>query len=195
MKKSLGIKQMTAGRKPGGLGILETVLFLQVLLAILLPGGNRAWADVNASGTANAPAELFDAFLYFADPESAYLKAIPASLPSGMEDHALGMTVLNALMAGPSIAGPRRIFPESLRVNALFITGNGDAYVDLGSEDRVFDDAIGEYLGIYSLVNTLAVNIPGIRRVKILVNGSDSGALGNHLDLGQFFTTNMRIVK
>ena len=195
MKKSPKEKRMVAGGKSawhGGRRILTQVLFFLILLQVL---GTGARADNQASGTGDGPAELFDAFLYFADPVSAYLKAIPASLPSGMEDHELGMAVLNALMAGPSVTGPRRIFPENTRVNALFITGNGDAYVDLGADNQVFDDAIGEYLGIYSLVNTLAVNIPGIRQVKILVNGSDGGALGNHLDLGQFFTTNMRIVK
>lgn len=148
-----------------------------------------------ATGEERAANDPFEAFLYFADPASPHLRAVSASFPPGMEAHDLGMAVLKALMAGPPASGVERIFPEKTRVNALFITPEGNAYVDLGLEEAAFEDTMGEYLGVYSLVNTLAVNIPEIKQVKILVNGSDSGALGSHLSLEPFFTTNMRIVK
>ena len=178
-------------------GIKKTVRFqLIILFSVVLAqiSGPAGVMPERARATVQKP-ELVEAFLYFADPASAHLKAVHTSFPYGMADHELGMAMLDALMAGPGVSGFSRIFPETTRVNALFITEGGAAYVDLGVEGPAFEDAIGEYLGIYSLVNTLAVNIPAVRQVKILVNGSDNGVLGNHLSLSSFFTTNMRIVK
>ncbi len=102
-------------------------------------------------------------------------------------------------MEGPLPPGLRRILPGNTRVNAVFITA-GDAYVDLGMDPDDPDnqrpgDTITEYLAVYSLTNTLTVNIPEIRRVKILVNGSEAASFGGHISLDAFFETNMLIVK
>ena len=40
-----------------------------------------------------------------------------------------------------------------------------------------------EILAVYSIVNSIVVNIPGVRRVGILVNGRPLATLNGHLDL------------
>ncbi len=150
-------------------------------------------ADDNPVGQA----QLFEGYLYFADTSGTHLKAQPKQFPSGLDAHELGLEILEALMAGPSISGLTPTFPVGIQVKTLFITEGKDAYVDLKIANGLFKqaDTVTELLGIYSLVNSLTLNIPGIRRVKILVNGTDDASLGNHLSLNTFFKTNMLIVK
>lgn len=169
-----------------------------IIAGLAMFSGPVAWvqADTRESNRAVAP-EPFEAFLYYVDPATTHLKAVPRSLPPELDAHALGRAVLDALTSGPPAPGLVRALPENTRVNTLFITREGNAYVDIGldPEDAGPGDTMTEYLGIYALVNTLTVNIPEIKQVRILVNGSDSAGLGDHLRLNRFFKTNMLIVK
>jgi len=44
-----------------------------------------------------------------------------------------------------------------------------------------------EELTVVSLVQTLSANIPGITRVKILVEGNERDTLAGHADLSNFY--------
>jgi hypothetical protein len=44
-----------------------------------------------------------------------------------------------------------------------------------------------EELTVVSLVETLTANIPGITRVKILVNGKEQDTLAGHADLSRIY--------
>ncbi|MDD9301206.1 MAG: GerMN domain-containing protein [Desulfobacter sp.] len=183
---------------------MKTKAAFKISLAFFL--GMAAWMFSLEAGLGIALADpgtldsknpaLFDAFLYFADSGRTHLKAVPKTFPAGLDDHTLGKAVLTALMAGPP-DGMGRVFPDATRINALFIKDRNEAYVDIGIDQGQLpsSDTITEYLGVYSLVNTLTVNIPRIKQVKILINGTDKGSLGGHLSLDNFFKTNMLIVK
>jgi hypothetical protein len=142
-------------------------------------------------------ASLLDCFLYFADPGKGVLKALPKQFPSNLNAHELGQNILGALMAGPPNSELFSPFPLDTRVIALFISDEGNAWVDLGlGEGYLKDmDTVSELLAIYSIVNSLALNIPGVKQVKLLVNGSDAATLGGHVSLNYFYKPNMLIVK
>ena len=180
----------------GGRVLQRLFVLAAICLSVVLSWTGGLFAD---AGIDQPPekAELLDAFLYYADPATTHLKAVHKPFPSGLDAHGSGLAVLEALMAGPSAPGLERLFPEETRVNALFITTAGDAYIDLGLDPAVLEpgDTMTEYLRVYSLVNSLMVNIPEVKQVKILVNGSDGAGLGSHLRLDGFFKTNMLIVK
>ncbi len=152
----------------------------------------------NASpGAGVVRAKLFDGFLYFADAGGDHLKAMPKRFPSHLNSHELGLDILSALMAGPPNSDLAPTFPADTRVTALFISEDGRAWVDLGLRDGRLNnmDTGSELLAIYSLVNSLTLNIPGVKQVKLLVNGSDVATLGGHVSLKYFYKTNMLIVK
>lgn len=140
---------------------------------------------------------LFDGFLYFADPGKGVLKALPKRFPSNLNSHELGRDILGALMAGPPNLDLASTFPLDTQVIALFISEEGRAWVDLGIRDGRLKnmDTVSELLAIYSIVNSLALNIPGVKQVKLLVNGSDAATLGGHVSLNYFYKPNMMIVK
>jgi len=150
-------------------------------------------------GTPNqeaADSRLFDGFLYFADAGGDHLKALSKRFASNLNSHELGRNILEALMAGPPNSALAPTFPADTQVRALFIS-DGRAWVDLGIPDGRLKnmDTVSELLAIYSLVNSLTLNIPGVKQVKLLVNGSDVDTLGGHVSLKYFYKTNMLIVK
>lgn len=175
---------------------MNSVIFLGLVFCLTFLGQAQG-QPLGSSEDPAVKAQLFEGYLYFTDTSGTHLKAQPKLFPSGMEAHELGLAILEALMAGPSIPGLTPTFPVGTQVKALFITEGKDAYVDLKLDDGHFKqaDTVTELLGIYSLVNSLTLNIPGISRVKILVNGTDGASFGNHLSLNTFFKTNMLIVK
>lgn len=140
---------------------------------------------------------LFDGFLYFADPGKGVLTALPKQFPSNLNAHELGQDILGALMAGPPNSDLASTFPTDTKLIALFISEEGRAWVDLGIGDGRLKnmDTVSELLAIYSIVNSLALNIPGVKQVKLLVNGSDVATLGGHVSLKYFYKPNMLIVK
>ncbi|MBU1696072.1 MAG: GerMN domain-containing protein, partial [Proteobacteria bacterium] len=88
-------------------------------------------------------------------------------------------------------------WPKGTKINSFFITDDGKAYVDLSPEQGMMEnmDTQSELLAIYSLVNSLTLNIPKIEMVKILIQGQDALTLAGHIDLEYFYKTNMLMVK
>jgi spore germination protein GerM len=87
------------------------------------------------------------------------------------------------------IKGPRSdllsTLPPGTQLRQLYIDGRGIAYVDFSAElrDRHPGGSNAELLAVYSIVDTLAYNFEQIKRVQILVNGSEIDTLAGHVDL------------
>ena len=86
--------------------------------------------------------------------------------------------------------GYGRVIPPSTTLRAVFIATDGTAYVDL-SNDFLSDFTPGiqtETLAIYSIVNSITVNIPSVKRVQFLIQGQEVETLDGHADLTAAFT-------
>ena len=97
--------------------------------------------------------------------------------------------LLLALIEG-SRQGRGRALPASTNIRAAFLTPEGTAYIDFSNELLAdFTPGIGsECLTIYAVVNTLATNVPSVKRVKILVQGQEVESFSGHADLSDYFT-------
>ena len=96
--------------------------------------------------------------------------------------------IMLALIAGPTQGGGRPL-PPSADVRAVFLTPDGTAYLDLSSSalSGFLPGIESETLAIYSIVDSLAVNVPAVKKVKILVQGQEAETLDGHADLtGEF---------
>lgn len=92
--------------------------------------------------------------------------------------------VVLALAEG-SHQGLRRVLPASTSVRAVFLAPDGTAYVDL-SNDVLSEFPPGietESLAIYSLVNSITMNIPSVKKVQFLIQGQEVETLDGHADL------------
>lgn len=127
--------------------------------------------------------------LYVADDESGTLRAQAARipLPAGRQERA--QELLRALLGlyldkvSPHPLGP------SAEVRDVYLVDPGLAVIDMNAAfaDDHRSGILVEELTVASLVRTLSANIPGITRVKILVDGKQRETLAGHVDLSGFF--------
>jgi hypothetical protein len=73
----------------------------------------------------------------------------------------------------------------------------GTAYVDLSSDllSGVYPGIEAESLAVYSIVNSITVNIPSVKRVKILIQGQEVETLEGHADLTDAIVPDPSLVK
>lgn len=124
------------------------------------------------------------AHLYFSDRTNSFLKSEDKKF-SGLNDPLeFGKRIIEALISGPD-GKLMRTIPEKTRLRALYITKDGTAYVDMSREikDNHPGGIESEIMTIYSIVNSLVLNIPEINAVKILIDGKESTTLAGHIDL------------
>lgn len=92
-------------------------------------------------------------------------------------------SVVEELVKG-SKSGLQPVLPPETRVLDLFVSPAGVAYVDLSREAQVAGrGSFEELLSVYSVVNSLVVNFPAVKRVQILVEDRPAQTLGGHVDL------------
>lgn len=103
-------------------------------------------------------------------------------------DGAEGQTraVVEALLAGPEGEELVAPFPDDVEIGALYLTGSGVAYVDLRTDGEPVppppSGSTGELQRVFSLVNSIALNIPEVDRVVLLWNGVQLRSFAGHLD-------------
>lgn len=138
----------------------------------------------------------FSGFLYFADETGLFLTAVEHRFPECRDIYDRIGHIMDCLIQGPP-SGAYPTLPKETRVNAVYVTGNGTAYIDL--DDTVQQELPGgaesELLAVYSIVNSLALNLPEIETVKVLIQGMDTPTLAGHIDLTTFFKANMLIIQ
>jgi hypothetical protein len=100
-------------------------------------------------------------------------------------------------LAEGSHQGYGRVLPSSSTVRAVFLTADGTAFVDLSSDIQSdFEPGIqSETLTVYSIVNSITVNIPSVKQVQILIQGQEMETLDGHADLTAAFVPDPTRVK
>ena len=134
--------------------------------------------------------------LYFADQAGVYLTAedMVVARPAGTKT--LAMAIVEALIDGPQKALTRTI-PQGTTLRAFHLLENGTAYVDLSKEikENHPGGARTELMTIYSLVNSIVLNMPDVAAVKLLIEGQEEATLAGHIDLRYPFTANMLLIR
>jgi len=93
-----------------------------------------------------------------------------------------------ALADGPSRPGMVAPLPPGVSVRGVSLGESGVVYLDLVSEDGSPPPSGGsneELLRVYSLVNTLVLNVAEARSVVVLWNGAQPLTFSGHLDLSR----------
>jgi hypothetical protein len=127
--------------------------------------------------------------LYVAYDDAGVLRPKPVRipLPAGRQEraaemlHALLTLYLDKISPHPLGAGSE--------VRDVYLVEPGLAVIDLNPAfaDGHRSGVLVEELTVVSLVQTLSANIPGITRVKILVDGRERDTLAGHADLSNFY--------
>ncbi|TWI73185.1 sporulation and spore germination protein [Desulfobotulus alkaliphilus] len=134
-------------------------------------------------------------YLYFAHPASDTLSAETRNISLTGTPQDKARSILDALITGPSGEGNSPL-PEGTRILAVYIENNMavlDFHPDIRNNHP--GGSLGELMTIYALVNSLVINVPEIRKVKILIAGQEQDTLAGHIDIRHPLTANMMIVR
>lgn len=122
--------------------------------------------------------------LFYASPEEDSLQEEIREVKAGRGIDEEARTALAELIKG-SHSGLLSPIPPGTRLRQLYIDSQGIAYADFSPElrDHHPGGSRAELLSIYCIVDTLAYNFEQIKRVKILIDGSEVDTLAGHIDL------------
>lgn len=89
------------------------------------------------------------------------------------------------LISGPATELALQGLPRDTRLRQIYVLDDGVAYIDFSEELRggLGGGSTEELLAVYSIVNSVVLNIPEIRRVGILINSNPIETLNGHMDL------------
>lgn len=96
--------------------------------------------------------------------------------------------LLAALVAGPANPAQRTLPPDAA-LEEFYLLPEGTAVADFSSElsTEMPSGIQSEEMALESIADTLAANIPGLHRLKILIGGQEAETLAGHIDLTGYF--------
>lgn len=134
--------------------------------------------------------------LYFADRKGNYLQAEERKILAADTISAIE-AIIAALLEGPDDPKLVSTIPAGSHLLHIFVTDDGTAYLDFSSElSRLHPGGItAERLTLYTIVNSLVLNLEQVERVQLLFEGKPASTLSGHLDIRQAKTANLLIVR
>lgn len=168
-------------------GVVVVAAILAWVLFVGLPrwsGGAATNASAAPSPTAPAPpGRKIKARLFYVSEDGLRLSAIERDVPfaEGIEQAREIVAAQIAPVAEPLVSA----VPPGTTLRGVFVTDQGDAYVDLSREVAAAHPGgtLNELLTVYTIVNALTANLPAVQSVQLLVEGKEVATLAGHVDL------------
>jgi len=129
------------------------------------------------------------ALIYWASATAPYqLAPVPIDLQLAADPAVRSKQVLGALIANAPAAAQRTL-PADATLLAFYILPDGTAIADFSDElsPETPSGILSEALAVNSIARTLEVNVPSLRRLKILIHGQEVDTLAGHVDLTGYF--------
>lgn len=133
------------------------------------------------------PTEQVTLFVAYDDLGVLHTQAAQIPLPSVRQQRA--EELLRALIALYLDKSSPHPLPPGSDIRSVYLVDPGLAVIDVNAAfaDGHRSGVLSEELTVASLIQTLSANIPGILKVKILVEGKQRDTLAGHADLSSFF--------
>jgi hypothetical protein len=150
----------------------------------------------NSGVSATEPQSSPVVHIYFADRNGRYLQAEERIFAGTEREIDRGRAIVEALIKGPK-PGLMRTIPAGTQLRAFYLAPGRRAYVDLSESitERYPGGCKSEILTLYSIVNSLILNMPEVSTVKVLVGGRDVPTLAGHIDIRYPFTADMSLIR
>lgn len=120
--------------------------------------------------------------VYF--PVEDRLQAEDRQVPRPPSRLASARVTVEEFLKGPKTAGESYV-PEGARLLGVYDGEDGILYIDLSDEFRrnLKVDALGEFLLLRGLYESVLTNVYGVADVKILIERAETETLGGHISL------------
>ncbi|RNC69165.1 MAG: sporulation protein [Desulfuromonadales bacterium] len=131
------------------------------------------------------PAGTFLVTLFFATPDADGLVREGREVDACEDVAECIEAVVDELVNGP-VGDLQPTLPPNAVVHGVRVEGDM-AVIDFGHElaDSLPGGSSAEMAALYSVVNTVCLNFPQVKRVKFLIDGKEAETLKEHLDLRQ----------
>jgi hypothetical protein len=135
----------------------------------------------------SGPTEQVTLFVAYDDPGVLRVQPSRIPLPAGRQERA--QELLRALLGLYLEKSSSHPLGSGSEVRDVYLVDPGLAVIDLNAAfaDGHRSGVLAEELTVASLVQTLSANVPGVLRVKILVDGKERDTLAGHADLSNFY--------
>ncbi len=185
--------------------ILGTVIFVLVFASVVFYAkrGLPAWASrapkaavASAPAPPTPPGRKIKARLFYVSDDGTRLTSIERDVAYGESADDQAREIVAAQIAPVAVPLVSAV-PPGTTLRAVFITKNGDAYVDLSREVHSAHPggSVNELLTVYTIVNALTVNLPAVTAVQVLVDGKEVDTLSGHVDLRRPLAKNLAWVQ
>jgi hypothetical protein len=127
--------------------------------------------------------------LFVAYDDTGVLLAQSARIPLPSVRQQRAEELLRSLLALYMDKASPHPLPEGADVRSVYLVDPGLAVIDINAAfaDGHRSGVLSEELTVASMIQTLSTNLPGILRVKILVEGKQRDTLAGHVDLSGLF--------
>jgi len=132
--------------------------------------------------------ENWKATLYFGGESSDYLTMEFRPVSSVRNPEKMSKALIRELIKGPDAKGVRTI-PEQTRLLAVDLNKDGLLVVDFSKEFTELHPggSSSEIMTVYSIVNTLTMNIKDVKMVRLLQEGRTLNTIAGHIDCNKVF--------
>jgi spore germination protein GerM len=169
------------------------------VVALLFVGIPRWYGRPVPSAGTNVPAasapqgRKIKAQLFYVADDGSRLTGIEREVPYAEQPVDQAREILNAQLT-PVTAPLVSAVPSGTTLRALFLTGTGQAFVDLSRDVSMAHPggSLNELLTIYTIVHSLTLNMPAITAVQLLVDGREVDTLAGHVDLRRPLSKNLQ---
>ena len=191
------------GRKAAIAGTIAIVILFAAIVYVVkrgVPSFGQRPAAKPAAAAAPAPppppGRRIKARLFYVAEDGTRLTSVERDVAYGEGPDAQAREIIAAQIA-PVTEPLVSAIPPGTALRAVFITRNGDAYVDLSREARAAHPGgtDNELLTVYTIVNALTVNLPAVTAVQVLVDGKEVDTLSGHVDLRRPLAKNLAWVQ
>lgn len=180
-----------------------------LILALLLiaPAALLIWRAVSPPAEPHAPSTTspietragnagMPVDLYFVG-RTGRLQAERRVLGSGLDATQQVRTLMEELLRGSSSESLQSPLPATVQLDTVHITPAGVVYLDFQSAEYTrppIEGSKGELLAVYSLVNSIVLNVPGTRSVVLLWNGQQRPSFAGHVNTTRPLLPNSQLV-
>lgn len=151
------------------------------------PEQNASREPAPTEGEEPAPSTIprIEVTLWFPSSAGDALVGEPGEIFSTTDPGARAKQIVTALLAGPQAIGAMPALPPETTLRQVYVLDDGTAWIDFSSQIRrgLGGGSSDERLAVYSVIDSVAFNVPEIGRVGILVDGNPVETLNGHLDL------------
>jgi hypothetical protein len=169
----------------GGIFVLLVVFFVTLFSALFPP--------VDMDSMKKKEKQIVQ--IYFSDQEERFLRPEKRYIIKENDVALQAKEIVKALLEG-SKAGLVNTFPHGVTVIDVKIVDNEIASVNFSkSLTKLYQGgSASEMATIYSLTDSITQNIPGIKKVKILVEGKELSSIKGHISTRKAFSPDLELI-